>query len=127
MKSHLAISNKSYLIWLISVILLLSPNIGAGNGSTTPLRYFKQTELILSVSDQKTKKRSCFVTLFSSKPTSFYSLGTPFHALINRHTEVVALKWKSSKEHLISPLSKIGMVHHKIVADTDEHTSSLQG
>jgi hypothetical protein len=129
MKSHPALTNKSYLIWLISVVLLLSPGMGSGNASTTPLRHFKQTELILSGSDQKTKKRSRFVTQLSAKPASSFSfsLGASFHSLINWHTEAVELKWKSSKEHLISTSPKIGQAHHKIAVDTDEHTSSLQG
>jgi hypothetical protein len=127
MKALQVKSRKTHLIWLVSIALLFSPGMGdAGNGSTIHLRHLKQTELTLTTQYQRSDKKS--LSAFSesiSKHAISFSGNLFFLTRISRHTQVAALKWKISGNHILSPLIKIA--HAKIAQNDDDDLSLLKG
>lgn len=127
MKLQAANSTKTHLNWLVSFALILSLGISAESGSIAPLRYFKQTELTLTISDHKARKASAFLKVFFRRPVSPYSFSPAFSLLISHQTQESTLKQKVSEEHPISLLPKIGLVHGKMTKNADEDNSFLKG
>lgn len=120
-------SKNTYLIWLVSFVLLLQANIGySGNGSKAPLRNLKQTELALTAFDKKSAgKSTSYFTVSLTKHAAGFTGDLSFLNRIFQHTQTAVLNWKMTQHLILSP--SFNIVHIKIARNDDEDLSLLKG
>ena len=118
-------ANKTFLIWLVSVIMFLGLSSTDRGGSTiSSLSYSKQTELTLR---PYLSKRTLPFTHFIIKQVAFSSSDLSFQSLVQLHSKVFSRKLKISNRHTVPISSKLGYMHFCKSSDPDEILSSLKG
>ncbi len=111
MQQWLNKSNKKYLTWVISFVLLIGLSAGVSTGSSSPsVRNPKQTEV--TVRSSQIKATHLRVSSSSKKVAHFVCDGC-FSTRINKHSQLAALKLNDSKWYAISKLPSIGLSHLK--------------
>jgi hypothetical protein len=118
-------ANKTFLIWLVSVIMFLGlSNTDRGGSTINSLSYSKQTEITLR---PYLSKRTLPVTHFIISKAAFISGDLSFQSLVQLHSKTISRKLKISNRHTVSVSSKLGYTHFCKSSDPDEIPSSLKG